>query len=121
MALRLAKLGAVGVIVDGRIRDIKELKATKLPIWAKGTSTVGAGAESQPHAINVPITVEGVDITPGDLVFCDDNGVVVIPQSHIARVVELLPKIVGADDKVKEDVEAGVSVKEAFKKHRSNL
>ena len=79
MALRIAKLGALGVIVDGRIRDIKELEATKLPIWAKGTSTVGAEAESKPYFINGGILVEGVEIWPRDIAFCDDSGVVVIP------------------------------------------
>lgn len=121
MALRMVKLEAVGVVVDGRIRDIHELEATKLPIWAKGTSTVGAGAESKAHAVNVPIIIEGVEISPADLLFCDDNGVVVIPKAQVSAVVDLLPRIVGADDKVKKDVEMGVSVKEAFEKHRSNL
>lgn len=46
------------------------------------------------------------------------NGVVVIPQEKVGEVVEMLPKLVQADDKVKEEVRKGVTVKEAFKKHR---
>jgi regulator of RNase E activity RraA len=67
---------------------------------------VGAGAEAKPHALQVPLNLEGTLVNPGDLIFLDStNGVVVIPKDK-------------ADDRVKEDVEQGMSVQEAFKKHR---
>ena len=47
------------------------------------------------------------------------NGVVVIPQNKLSDVISLLPHLVEADDHVKEDVKQGMSVQEAFKKHRS--
>lgn len=51
--------------------------------------------------------------------FCDPvEGVVVIPQALLNAVLELLPKLVEADDHVKEDVKKGLSVQEAFAKHR---
>jgi hypothetical protein len=43
---------------------------------------------------------------------------VIIPQGKVAKVIEMLPGLVGADDRVKEDVTQGVIVQEAFKKHR---
>jgi regulator of RNase E activity RraA len=91
-------------------------------IFAKGTSTVGAGAESKPHAVNVPITISGITITPGDIVFCEPkSGIVVIPKLKLEQVLELLPRLVEADDKVKKAVSEGMSVQEAFKEFRSNL
>lgn len=85
-------------------------------------STVGAGAESSPWAVQVPIAVDGTVVNPGDLVFADPvNGVVVIPKDKTDQVLELLPKLTAADDKVKEDVLKGTSVFDAFKAHRSNL
>jgi regulator of RNase E activity RraA len=90
-----------------------------LQIFAKGTSTVGAGLSSVPYAINVRIVVEGVSITPGDVVFADpENGVVVIPQDVLEKVLEILPGLVEADRRAIEDVKAGVSVSEAFRRHR---
>jgi regulator of RNase E activity RraA len=75
--------------------------------------------EAKPHAVQVPLDIDGTIIEPGDLVFSDaTNGVVIIPQSKVANVVEMLPGLVGADDRVKEDVVQGVTVQEAFKKHR---
>ena len=90
-----------------------------LQIWSKATSIVGTGAEAKPHALQVPLNLDGTLINPGDLIFLDaENGVVAIPQDKVAGVIDLLPKLVSADDRVKEDVEQGVSVNEAFKRHR---
>ncbi|KAF7558546.1 hypothetical protein G7046_g5604 [Stylonectria norvegica] len=122
MAIRMKVCQAKGIIVAGRARDIGELKSTALPIWARGLSTVGAGASSAPWATQVPIDVDGTLVCPGDLAVSDPvNGVVVIPQNKVEAVLELLPKLTAADDKVKEDVLKGVTVHEAFQKHRSNL
>jgi len=119
MALRMKVLNANGVVICGRARDIVELESTGLPIWAKALSIVGAGAESKPHAVQVPLDIEGTIVEPGDLVFSDPtNGVVVIPQKQVAEVISLLPRLVEADDRVKDDVAKGMTVQEAFKKHR---
>ncbi|KAM3450419.1 hypothetical protein MY3296_006088 [Beauveria thailandica] len=119
MALRMQVLGLKGIIVAGRVRDLVELQSTELPIWALGTSTVGSGGSSTPWAREVPLTINGVRVAPGDLAVHDPvNGVVVIPQDKVAQVLELLPKLTSADDKAKADVALGVSVKEAFQRHR---
>lgn len=122
MALRMKVCGAKGIVVGGRVRDIEELKSTGLPLWAKGLSTVGTGAETKVHALNVPIQIEGISVKPGDIMFCDPaNGVVVIPRDKLEEAIELIPKLIHADEMVKEDVGKGMSVQEAFKIHRGNL
>ncbi|KAK2049820.1 DlpA domain-containing protein [Colletotrichum somersetense] len=122
MAVRMKVRQAKAVVVVGRARDQGELASTGLPIWSRGLSTVGAGAESTPWAVQVPIDVDGTVVSPGDLIFADPaNGVVSIPKDLVGQVLELLPKLTAADDKVKEDVLKGVSVYDAFKAHRSNL
>jgi regulator of RNase E activity RraA len=68
------------------------------------------------------LDIDGTLVSPGDLAVSDPvNGVVVIPQDKVSAVLELLPKLTSADDKVKEDVLKGMTVFEAFKIHRSNL
>ncbi|KAM0562778.1 hypothetical protein ACHAPJ_001618 [Fusarium lateritium] len=122
MAIRMKVCQAKGIIVAGRARDIEELKSTSLPIWARGLSTVGVGGGSVPWAIQVPLDIDGTLVSPGDLAFSDPiNGVVVIPHDKVSAVLELLPKLTAADDKVKEDVVKGKTVYESFKLHRSNL
>ncbi|RDA87859.1 hypothetical protein CP532_2944 [Ophiocordyceps camponoti-leonardi (nom. inval.)] len=119
MALRMKIRGAMGIAVAGRVRDVAELTSTGLPILAYGTSTVGAGAGSVAWALQVPIDINGVTVKPGDVAFHDpDNGFVVIPRDKLQQVLDLMPKLVAADDKVKEDVSSGSSVHDAFAKHR---
>lgn len=69
MASRMKKLGVKGIVVGGRVRDLGELKARHVPIWASGTSTVGAGSESRVWAIDVPVRVQGVLVYPVSRVF----------------------------------------------------
>ncbi|PHH68257.1 hypothetical protein CDD83_6180 [Cordyceps sp. RAO-2017] len=87
---------------------------------AYGSSTVGAGGGSVPWALQVPLEIGGAVVAPGDVAFHDpDNGLVVIPRGALDRVLELLPGLVAADDKVKRDVGRGTSVRDAFKLHRA--
>jgi regulator of RNase E activity RraA len=97
----------------------KLLLTSYLQIWARGTSVVGAGGESKPHALQVPLNISGTIVEPGDLAFCDPkNGVVIIPQSKVLDVISMLPGLCAADERVKDEVKQGMSVEEAFKKHR---
>lgn len=69
--------------------------------------------------MQVPIEINGTIVSPGDVAFHDPtSGVVVIPRDKVDPVLELLPRLTAADEKVKEDVLKGMSVHEAFKLHR---
>ncbi|POR38483.1 4-hydroxy-4-methyl-2-oxoglutarate aldolase [Tolypocladium paradoxum] len=119
MALRMKLRQVKGIVVAGRVRDLPELRSTNIPIWAHGTSTVGSGGGSVPWALQVPIEINGTIVNPGDVAFHDPtNGVVVIPQDKVDQVLELLPRLTAADERVKQDVLKGMSVHEAFKLHR---
>jgi len=119
MALRMSMIGVKGIVSHGRVRDVEELRETGLAIWGRGTSVTGTGAQAAPHAIQVLLDLDGTIVRPGDLVFSDAiNGVIIIPVEKVSEVVDMLPKLVAADDRVKEEVKNGMTVKEAFKKHR---
>lgn len=120
MDARMKYLGAQAVVVDGRVRDLVTLAETGLPVWSKGTSIIGAGAETKFHAKDVPVKVGETIVEPGDIIMIDpfENGVVSVPQGKLEEVLELLPKLVGADENVIKDVSEGVSVREAFRRHR---
>ncbi|KJZ70415.1 hypothetical protein HIM_10183 [Hirsutella minnesotensis 3608] len=119
MALRMRARGVRGIVVAGRVRDLAELRSTNLPILAYGTSTVGAGAGSTPWAVDVSLDINGTIVKPGDIVFHDPaNGLVIIPHDKVTEVLDLMPKLTAADERVKEDVLKGASVQEAFRAHR---
>ena len=120
MAARAKYMGAQGLVVDGRVRDVVALNETQLPIWSKGTSIIGAGAETKFHARNVAVKIGETTVEAGDIIMIDpfENGVVAVPQGKVDELLAILPDMVEADEKVIKDVEAGVSVQEAFKTHR---
>ena len=71
--------GAAGVVVDGVATDILELRATGLPVFARGTSCLTTKrVHSGGSAVNVPVQCGGVQVNPGDWVLGDDNGVIVL-------------------------------------------
>ncbi|KAK6538036.1 hypothetical protein TWF694_010929 [Orbilia ellipsospora] len=123
VAARIKKLNGLGIVVDGRIRDVSELWGLSLKVWAKGTSTVGAGGESKCVSVGEDIEVEGVKVSEGDIIFADPiDGVVSIPKDKLDAVIELLPKITRADQKVRSDVmHEGSGLQEAFDKHRKGI
>ncbi|BFZ55230.1 hypothetical protein PYCC9005_002270 [Savitreella phatthalungensis] len=120
MALRAQVCGAVGIIVDGRVRDVAELTSIQenksMPVFSRGLSIVGAGAGCKPMAVNVQVQIEGYGaVHPGDIVFADDEGVVVIPkdtdpEDFYRRIV----KGTEADGKVSVAVRGGMTVEKAF-------
>ncbi|KAF1813829.1 DlpA domain-containing protein, partial [Eremomyces bilateralis CBS 781.70] len=121
MAARMRKLGAAGALVDGRVRDLGVLGSLGMPVWSKATSSIGMAAEAKAWATDVTVHIGGVDVSPGDLIMLDpeENAAVAIPAGRLDEVLELIPKLVAADEKVMKDVEEGVEVKEAFARHRS--
>src|SRR5690625_4763452 len=76
-----------GLVIDGVIRDIIDIKQLNFPVFCKGT-TVSSGGKNGPGEINVPISCGGVAVHPGDIVVGDVDGVVIIPQEEAEAVVE---------------------------------
>jgi len=121
MAARMKNLGARAIIVDGRVRDLVALADTEMPIWSRGTSVIGAGAETKFHAREVAVRIGETVVQPGDIVMVDEleRGVVVVPWGMVEEVLRLLPEMVASDERVLGEVVRGGSVKEAFKRHRN--
>ncbi|KAF2770559.1 DlpA domain-containing protein [Teratosphaeria nubilosa] len=134
MATRLKIRGTRGIIADGRVRDISAMRELSHPernlcgeqaftVWSRGTSTVGTGLEAQAWAVDVPVRIgggEGVLVHPGDIVCADEaeNGVAVIPRERFEEVVAMLAALKEVDERCVADVQAGVDVGEAFRRHR---
>lgn len=76
--------GLAGIIIDGAIRDVEEIKEMGFPCFAKASIPAGPRRDG-PGQINVAISCAGVPVLPGDLVVGDDNGVIVIPQALVSE------------------------------------
>ena len=79
--------GVEGIVLDGVVRDIEELRTSGLPIFALGANP-GAAAKEGPGELNTTVSCGGVGVNPGDLVIGDDDGVVVIPRGRLDEALK---------------------------------
>lgn len=87
MAFGGESMGLAGMIVDGAIRDIAEIGARSFPVYARGVSHRGPYKDG-PGEINVPVTVGGMVVRPGDIVVGDQDGLCAFPQASAETVIE---------------------------------
>ena len=91
MARLYKRLGAVGAIVDGSVRDLAGIRAVGLPIWGWGT-VPGHGVFNLTR-FNEPVTVGQTRIRPGDLILADADGCVRIPTEHAEDILRLAGEV----------------------------
>ncbi|WP_231689572.1 RraA family protein [Bacillus sp. FJAT-27245] len=91
MATAATLMGVEGIIIDGLVRDRSSLENIHLPIYAKGFIPNGPN-KNGPGSINTPIDCGGVKVNPGDLIFGDEDGVVVVAKENVTEIIELAEK-----------------------------
>ena len=84
---RLQRHGLAGVLTDGRLRDFDELAGYDFAAYCAGEATRWGGDAVTPFQANVPVVLSRVGVIPGQYVFADSSGAVVIPPSDLERVL----------------------------------
>jgi len=98
--------GLAGMVTDGLVRDIFGIKEVGLPVFSRGSIPTSPFKDG-PGEVNVPITCGGVSVRPGDIIFGDVDGVVVIPQENVVQVVRGALEIAAEEEKKVKDIKSG--------------
>jgi regulator of RNase E activity RraA len=101
---RLQHTGAAGVLADGRLRDFEQLGGYAFATWCRGEATRWGGDTVTPFAANVAVDIGGVCVTPGDYLYADASGAVVIPRASLERVIDEALRIETEDARSLEEI-----------------
>jgi regulator of RNase E activity RraA len=93
-----------GVLTDGRLRDFDQLRGYDFATWCRGEATKWGGDTVMPYAANVAVEVGGVLITPGDYIYADSAGGVVIPAGSVDRVLDQAANLEAEDDEAIDQI-----------------
>ena len=118
MALAARNNGCRGVVVDGPIRDTEMVIEAGFQIFGTGFWPVSSVGRWRPVHFGKTILVHGVEVRSGDLVLGDIDGVVVVPQPLIEEVLLAAEDCYRAERSMKEELRAGKTMEEVFKKYR---
>ncbi len=109
--------GARGAVIDGFIRDTRKIMEMRFPIFTTGISPVDSNGRGEVIAYNVPIECGGVIVNPGDIVFGDADGVVVIPNDIENTVVHAALEKVQDENKTRDELREGATLKEVYDRY----
>lgn len=105
--------GVAGTIIDGVCRDIPAIREMKYPIFTKGVNMVTGKQRVFMDAYNVPVSIGGVTVKPGDLIMADDSGALCIPFDYVMDVLQAAEEIDQKEKLIIGYVKEGKSLKEA--------
>lgn len=109
--------GARGAVIDGFIRDVRKIMEIRFPIFTTGISPVDSNGRGDVVAYNVPIECGGVLVNPGDIVFGDADGVVVIPQAVETEIIAAALEKVHGENRTRDALREGATLREVYDKY----
>ena len=117
MSTRAIKLGARGAVLNGYVRDTRTILALNYPTFSFGSYGQDSAPRYKVYDFRVPIEIGGVSIRPGDILFGDVDGVLVVPSDAVTEIFSHALEKARCEKTVKRDLENGVSAVEAFARH----
>ena len=109
--------GSRGIVVDGTVRDVAYLTEMKFPTFATGIYMVDSAGRSIVIDHNCPVECGGVLVNPGDIIFGDVDGVVVIPREMEKEVIPLALEKVSKENQLRDELLKGTLLRDAYKKY----
>jgi regulator of RNase E activity RraA len=114
-SLSAKMMGIEGVIVNGAVRDVDEIREMRFPVFTRAVVPITGKGRIATTSVHTPIKIDCVQIHPKDLVIGDDSGITIIPHGRVEEVLKIATEIMTKEEKVREQIRRGKSAAEAEK------
>ncbi|HSD43542.1 MAG TPA: RraA family protein [Burkholderiales bacterium] len=108
---------AAGCVTDGLVRDVRAIRGLQFPVFAGGIGPLDTKGRGKVVAIDVPVECGGVAVRPGDLLFGDADGVVVVPREIEGEILGAAVEKVAGEDRTRAALERGEKLADVFARH----
>lgn len=119
MSTLAKKKGVTGCVCDSQVRDCIKIIEMDFPVFYAGIRPLDSKGRGLVVAYDVPVMCGGVLVNPGDLVFADFDGIVVIPQAIEEKVIEMAMEKVNAENLSRNELLEGKSLREVYDKYKA--
>jgi 4-hydroxy-4-methyl-2-oxoglutarate aldolase len=111
------RAGATGIILDGNLRDVRGLLEIGFPVFYRDLSPLNGIGRWEMITEQEPVTIGGVTVSPGDIVYGEFEGILVIRRQDAEQVLLAAERIANAEGRVRDDVRQGLSPSDSFDRH----
>jgi len=109
--------GSTGAVVDGMIRDTRRIVEMEFPVFCTGYRPIDSAGRSEIVAIDEPVSCGGVRVHPGDVIFGDIDGVVVVPAAVADKIIEIAYGKVTGENNTRRELLEGKLLREVYEKY----
>lgn len=113
-ATAVRQKGGAGVMIDAMARDLKALKEMNFPLFYRGNNPKTSKGRCEINECQIPVEIEGVTINPGDYIFGDIDGIVVIPQTVAEEVIDRSLATIEQENRVRTNLQGGQSLERVY-------
>ncbi len=109
--------GARGAVIDGLVRDIRKIEDIAFPVFAAGIKPVDSMGRGLVTGYNVPVDCGEVIVNPGDFVFGDFDGIIVVPAAIVEETLAIAADKVNRENHSRAELQAGAYLRDVFAKY----